>query len=155
MLSRPRTPRAIEVTTPNSILALDVGDKRVGVAMASLVARLPRPLTTLENNETFFPALQEIVESENVGAIVVGLPRNLQGEHTAQTKQIERFTKELRQKLSLPIRFQDEALTSKKAEAELDAQGRNYQRGDIDSLAATYILEDFLREQHNLVELEL
>ena len=155
MQSRPQTPRAIVVTTPDSILALDVGGKRVGVAMASLIARLPRRLTTLENNETLIPALQEIIEGENVGAIVVGLPRNLQGEHTAQTEQIEQFVAELKRELSLPIRFQDEALTSKKAEAELDAQGRNYQRGDIDSLAATYILEDFLSEQRNLVELEL
>jgi putative Holliday junction resolvase len=140
---------------PSSILALDVGGKRVGVAIASLVARLPRPLITLENNDTFIPALTDIIEVEDVGAIVVGFPRGLQGQHTGQTAEIEAFTAKLRQLFAMPIRFQDEAVTSKHAEAELQSRGKDYERGDIDSLAATYILEDFLNEKQNLVELEL
>jgi putative Holliday junction resolvase len=142
-------------TTPKTVLALDVGEKRVGVAVASLVARLPRPLITLENNETFLPALKDIVEVEDVGAIVIGFPRGLQGQHTDQTAAVEAFTANLRQHFAMPIRFQDEAVTSKHAEAELNARGKQYERGDIDSLAATYILEDFLADQQNLVELEL
>lgn len=142
-------------TTPNSIIALDVGGKRIGVAVASLIARLPRPLITLDNNESFLPALKDIIDVEDVGAIVVGFPRGLQGQHTDQTAAIEAFTAILRQEFAMPIRFQDEAVTSKHAEAELDARGKQYERGDIDSLAATYILEDFLSEQQNLVELEL
>lgn len=141
--------------SPSNILALDVGGKRVGVAIASLIARLPRPLITLENNDTFIPALTDIIEVENVGAIVVGFPRGLQGQHTEQTAIIEAFTAQLRQHFAMPIRFQDEAVTSKHAEAELEGRGKDYDRGDIDSLAATYILEDFLNEKQNLLELEL
>ncbi len=140
---------------PDAILALDVGGKRIGVAVASLIARLPRPLITLENNETFMTALKDIIEVEGVGAIVVGFPRGLQGQHTAQTKEIETFTQHLREEFAMPIRFQDEAVTSHKAEEELKARGGHYQRGDIDALAATYILEDFLSDQQNLVELEV
>ena len=141
--------------SPDAILALDVGAKRIGVAVASLIARLPRPLITLENNETFMPALTDISEVEGIGAIVVGFPRDLQGQQTAQTKEIEDFTQQLREQFAMPIRFQDESVTSKKAEAELRARGGQYERGDIDALAATYILEDFLRDPKNLVELEV
>lgn len=140
---------------PDAILALDVGAKRIGVAIASLIARLPRPLITLENNETFLPALQDIIEVENVAAIVVGFPRGMQGQHTAQTKEIEDFTQQLREQFAMPIRFQDESVTSKQAEKELQSRGGGYERGDIDALAATYILEDFLSDQQNLVELEV
>lgn len=140
---------------PDAILALDVGSKRIGVAIASLIARLPRPLITLENNETFETALRDIIEAENIGAIVVGFPRGLQGQHTDQTKAIEDFTQQLRSQFDMPIRFQDEAVTSRQAEEELQARGGRYERGDIDALAATYILEDFLGDQQNLVELEV
>lgn len=129
-----------------SVLALDVGAKRIGVAVASLTARLPRPLITLEWDETFFPTLTNIIEVEGVQAVVVGFPRGMQGQHTAQTTAIEAFTAELRQHVPLPIHMQDEALTSKHAEAELRARGRPYDRAAIDALAATYILQDFLTE---------
>jgi putative holliday junction resolvase len=135
------------VTTPKSVLALDVGARRVGVAVASLVAKLPHPVITLENDDTLWPALQTIVEVENVIGLVVGFPRGLQGQHTAQTTAIEAFTQQLRQHFALPIHMQDEALTSKHAETELRARGRPYDKGDIDSLAATYILEDWLAAQ--------
>jgi putative Holliday junction resolvase len=125
-------------------LALDVGEQRVGVAVASLTARLPRPLVTLNRDNTFFKELQNIIEIENIEALAVGLPRGLDGQHTAQTRAVEAFTDELRKHCELPVHFQDEAVTSKQAEAELEARGKPYARGDIDALAATYILEDFL-----------
>jgi len=132
------------VVAPSSILGLDVGTRRVGVATASLVARLPRPVTTLVRDDKFFTALQQIIDAESAGLLVVGLPRNLAGQSTAQTRATEAFTTELRHHFGLPIHFQDEAVTSKKAEAELQSRGKPYQPGDIDALAATYILEDFL-----------
>ena len=138
---------------PRSVLALDVGAKRVGVAVASLQSRLPRPLITLDRqSDTLFPALENITEVEGVIVLVVGFPRGLQGQRTAQTQAIEDFAQELRQHFALPLHYQDEALTSKHAQAELDARGRPYDRGDIDSLAATYILEDFLREHQHATE---
>lgn len=138
-------------TNPKSLLALDVGAKRIGVAVATVTARLPRPLITLERNNTFFGTLENIVDVEQAITLVVGFPRGLQGQHTAQTEAIESFTKELRQHFAMPIHFQDEALTSKHAEAELKSRGRPYERADIDALAATYILEDFLIEHRELV----
>jgi putative pre-16S rRNA nuclease len=132
------------VAAASSILGLDVGKRRVGIATASLAARLPRPLTTLTRDHDFFAALQRIIEAEQVEQLVVGLPRDLAGRHTAQTDATEAFVAELRQHCDLPVHLQDEAVTTKKAEAELKTRGKAYRRGDVDALAATYILEDFL-----------
>ncbi|MGH7194594.1 MAG: Holliday junction resolvase RuvX, partial [Candidatus Saccharimonadales bacterium] len=127
------------LTANKSILGLDVGGKRVGVALASLDARLPRPLVTLERGDGFIGALQDIVRSESAGALVVGLPRGLEGQHTAQTSEVEALAGELGRRLDLPVYMQDEALTTKHAETELEARGKPYARGDVDALAATYI----------------
>src|SRR3954468_21837209 len=111
------------IDLPDTILALDVGAKRVGVAVASSVSRLPRPLTTLTNDENFWTALQKLIDEEAAGALVVGLPRGLDGQDTQQTETIQAFIAQARQQFTLPVYEQDEALTSNKAEAELQARG--------------------------------
>ncbi len=130
-------------TIPNHILALDVGSKRIGLALASGIARLARPLTTLDADGDVIDQLARIITDEKVEQLVVGLPRNLDGQETAQTASVRSFTSQLEQ-FKLPIHLQDEALTSHKAEAELAARGKAYNKADVDALAATYILEDYL-----------
>ncbi len=137
--------------TSRSVLGLDVGTKRIGVAVATLAARLPRPLTTLRRDDTFFSEVASIIQSEASEMVVVGFPRGLQGQTTAQTEATLAFVKQLRQYLTLPVHLQDEAVTSLNAEAELKGKGKPYGRHDIDALAATYILEDFLAEHKELV----
>jgi putative Holliday junction resolvase len=129
--------------TPNHILALDVGGKRIGVAIASSAVRIARPLTTLDAETDVDTQLEQLIVAESVKALVVGLPRGLDGQETAQTASVRQFVNSL-QRLSLPIHFQDEALTSQKAKAELEGRGKPYAKGDIDALAATYILDDYL-----------
>jgi putative Holliday junction resolvase len=139
------------LTVPKSVLALDVGSKRVGVAVASLQARLPRPLVTLNASEDkLLPSLEDIIKREDVGRLVVGLPRGMSGQQTAQTEFTLRLTKTLQAHFDLPIDMQDEALTSKHAEQELQKRGKPYAPGDIDALAATYILEDWFSERQEL-----
>lgn len=133
------------MATTKAVLALDVGNARIGLALASLEARLPSPYKTLENTEDVFAKLQEVIAAEHVVAVVVGLPRGLDGQTTAQTHAIEAFVHELKATIDLPISWQDEAVTSRKAKAELEARGKPYTRGDVDALAATYILEDWLQ----------
>ncbi len=132
---------------PSSVLGLDVGAQRIGIAAASLAAGLARPLTALRHDDGFMTALRKLIEAENAQVLVVGLPRGLDGQHTDQTRAVETFTDELRRSCGLPVHLQDEAVTSKQAEAELEARGKPYERGDIDALAATYILEDWLAGQ--------
>jgi putative Holliday junction resolvase len=133
------------IELPDTILALDVGAKRVGVAVASSVARLPRPLTTLTNDENLWAALQKVIDEEAAGALVVGFPRGLDGQATQQTEYVQAFIEQVKQKFTLPVYEQDEALTSHKAEAELQSRG-DYVKADVDALAATYILDDFLTD---------
>ena len=132
--------------TPNNYLALDVGSKRIGVALASSVARMPHPLVTIDAQSDVRSQLQRIIADETIGHMVVGLPRGLNGQDTEQTVAVRTFVAEL-ELLGLPVYVQDEALTSVKAKAELHERGGSYAKGDVDALAATYILEDFLANQ--------
>jgi len=126
------------------ILALDYGDKRVGVAIAHYIARLPRPLTTLPNSDTLQADIQKLVAHEKVMRVVVGLPRGMDGGYTAQTKVAESFAKNLQATLQVPVMLTDETLTSVDAESVLN--GQNYQKGDVDAMAATFILERYLAD---------
>lgn len=127
----------------NNILALDIGESRVGVAIANEVAKLPSPHTTLSNTPAIWEEIQELITEHSVGTVVVGLPRNLSGEDTAQTRYVRDFAAKI---TGVQVAFQDEALTSRKAEQELSRRGKPFAKGDIDALAATYILEDYLAE---------
>lgn len=130
----------------STVLALDVGGQRIGVARALLAIRFASPLTTLTHTPDIYDAIGKLVHDEDAGILVLGLPRGLDGQHTAQTRSVEDFAEGLKKALGLPMYFQDEAVTSAQAEAELQARKKPYAKGDIDALAATYILEDFLRD---------
>lgn len=129
-----------------TILALDVGSKRIGLARASSIARLASPLKTIANDDQVVETLRTICAEESVSQLVVGLPRGLDGQSTAQTRYAEDFAHMLADNLKLPLKLQDEAVTSRKAEEELAARGKQFAKGDIDSLSAVYILEDYLNE---------
>lgn len=127
------------------ILALDYGNRRVGVAIAHTVARLPHPLTTLTNSETLLDDISRLVVQENAGLIVVGLPRGMDGGYTDQTRSAEHFAGELQEVLTVPVVLADETLTSVDAEASLPG-GKTHAKGDIDAMAASLILERYLAE---------
>lgn len=132
--------------TTATILALDVGERRIGVAVAGQAARLASPLTTVLHMDDVFDTLLRLVQEQHAAALVIGLPRGMAGQRTKQTEVIEAFVLNLRQYVDLPIYWQDEALTSRHAEEELEQRGRPYDKGDVDALAACYILEDFLKD---------
>lgn len=123
------------------ILGVDYGAKRVGVAIAHTVARLPRPLTTLANDSELMQKLQQIIETERAGLVVVGLPRGMDGGYTAQTRAAEAFAATLQANLSVPVVLADETLTS------VDAEAAGAVKGTIDAVAASLILERYLAEQ--------
>lgn len=127
-----------------SIVALDVGAQRIGVAEANVIAKIAHPFTTLQHTEAITDTIRDLLQKQEAIALVVGLPRGLDGQETAQTKYVEDFVETLKPHISVPIYWQDEAVTSRKAEAELQARKKPYVKGDIDALAAAYILEDYL-----------
>lgn len=133
-------------SNPITILALDVGEKRIGVASARLDVRFAQPRTTLDNPTTFYDDIVGLCASEQAKAVVIGLPRGMNGQETAQTRLVREFGAGLESRLSITVYWIDEAVTSAQAEAELQARGKPYAKADVDALAATYILEDFMNE---------
>ncbi|MEO8784711.1 MAG: Holliday junction resolvase RuvX [Candidatus Saccharimonadales bacterium] len=129
------------------IVALDVGSKRIGVASANVVARLASPLQTLEVGDRIEDDVIDLLASQTASALVVGLPRGLQGQDTAQTEAVRQFIDKLKPRLSVPIYWQDEALTSHLSKLELKTKKGQHSKGEVDALAATYILEDYLAQQ--------
>ncbi|MFV0484824.1 MAG: Holliday junction resolvase RuvX [Candidatus Saccharimonadales bacterium] len=134
------------------IVALDVGSKRIGVAVADTSVRIAVPHSTIEVDGTEFAQLVRILRMENSKHLVVGLPRNSQGEESAQSTTVRSFVAALqdyftKHDLEKPlIKFQDESLTSVKAEENLalNKRKKNRAKGEIDREAATLILQDFL-----------
>jgi putative Holliday junction resolvase len=124
-------------------LALDVGEKRIGVAVGDSGVRIAIPFETIEVDGSEIEQIARLVVNENADTIVVGYPRNQSGEPTAQTAYVEEFAKQLRD-MAPNIVFQDESLTSVLAEQRLKSQGKPYTKGDIDAQAATIILQDYL-----------
>lgn len=128
-----------------NVLSLDVGERRVGVARASMIARLPEVLGTIDRQKVdAIEAIKALCREHVADCLVIGLPRNLSGQDTAQTAVVRSFARDVSEACGVPFVFQDEALTSVKAEAELASRGR-HTKGDVDGLAALYILEDWLK----------
>lgn len=119
-------------------IALDLGIKQTGVARGSNLAKIAQPLETVKTDE-LIARLQTIIKGNNVHAVVVGLPRNLSGDDTNQTKWVRQWVTQAKSQLKVPIFWQDEALTS------IMATG-NQKIGKVNehSLAAAMILQDFL-----------
>jgi len=129
-----------------SLLGIDVGAQRIGVAQARLDVRIPQPLTTLDATGDPLREISRLVQDNGIVAVIVGWPRGMLGQSTDQTAVVEAFVDALRRVLAVPVHLQDEALTSQKAEAELAARRKPFTKADVDALAATYILEDYLSE---------
>jgi putative Holliday junction resolvase len=127
----------------NTYVALDVGEKRIGVAVGDDGVRIAVPFETVEVNGGEVARIAQIIVSEEPVAVVVGYPRNQSGEPTAQTAFVEEFAKKLRD-IAPKLIFQDESLTSVLAEQRLQSYGKPYSKGDIDAQAAALILQDYL-----------
>lgn len=130
--------------TKDILLGLDVGERRIGVAAGDTIGRLGSPLTTLEVDGTEMVRLQRLMLENEVSGFVVGLPRNMSGQETAQTQMVKDFVTRRLSGFELPVHYQDESLTSVKAEEELAQRKKPYSKADVDALAATYILNDYL-----------
>ncbi len=129
----------------HAIMGLDIGEQRTGVALANSVANIATPLTTISQPD-LIQRVKQLIDEHEVSTLVVGLPRNLSGHETSQTQYVQQIAHELEKQVKIPIHFIDEAATSIRAEDELKLRKKPYRKEDIDMLAATYILEDFLRD---------
>lgn len=128
-------------------MSLDVGEKRIGVAVADDAVRIAVPFTTIEVDGNEVTVIAEIAINQAAQVIVIGYPRNQQGEATAQTNYVEKFAEQLKD-IGPELVFQDESLTSVIAEQRLINQKKPYSKGDIDAQAACIILQDYMETQY-------
>ena len=126
------------------LIGLDVGTKRIGVAIADSSVRIAVPTTTINvKNGTEFAEISRLAKTNNTNWFVVGLPRNNSGKETAQSAYAREFAKTLQEVIpGAKIRFQDESLTSVEAEKRLKSRKKTYAKEEIDSEAAAIILQD-------------
>ena len=133
---------------PGRVMALDVGGRRIGVAMSDPTRVLASPLTTLraEPRPRAIGQIAELVAQHNVAEVVVGLPLTLSGEVGPQAKLVQAFVAELQAALAVPLHMFDERLTSVAADRLMQELGikPERRRERIDEVAASIILQDFL-----------
>jgi len=130
-------------------LAIDYGIKRTGLAVCDARETIASPLKVLAGQRRLIEEIEQIVASENIEGIVLGLPLNMDGSQGPQARQVLAFADRLKQRLGIPIYLQDERLSSFGAEEKLQATGlsRAKRRERLDALAAAEILQAFLDER--------
>ena len=131
----------------HSLICLDVGEKRIGVALADTGVRIAIPFDTIRVDGNELRAIADIIVREQSDILIIGYPRNQQGEATAQSSYVEQFAKQL-EDMGPNIVFQDESLTSVLAEQRLQESGRPYEKKDIDMHAAAIILQDYIEANY-------
>jgi putative Holliday junction resolvase len=127
------------------ILGLDVGERRIGVAISTPEETLAVPLRIIERSDrtSDMEAIAAIARAEGADALVVGLPRSLDGSVGKQARRVESFARDASAACALPLELQDERLTS--VEAERGGRGRPTRgREPKDDLAAAIILQRYL-----------
>lgn len=126
-----------------TFISLDVGEKRIGVARGDNGVKLAVPIRTVDVDGTEIEVIKKIIDDEKANVLVVGYPRNQSGETTKQTEFVELFVARLTD-INAKLVYQDESLTSVIAEQRLISHKKPYTKGDIDSMAATIILQDYI-----------
>jgi putative Holliday junction resolvase len=135
------------------VLALDVGGKRIGVALSDPVGSFAMPLLTLQAapQAQALARIAELVAEHVVDDVVVGLPLTLSGEVGPQAKVVQAFAAELETVLGRPVRLFDERLTTTVAEQMMRDMGikPEKRKARIDEIAAMIILQDYLDHQRS------
>lgn len=134
-------------------LALDVGERRTGIAIGEVLAR---PLTTLKrrSRDHDFAAIARLVREHQAGVVVVGLPLNMDGSKGFQARKVERFASELKvalleRGLDVDLVLWDERLSTEAAEAAMVETGTSFddRRRRVDAVAAALILQSYLDQR--------
>lgn len=130
-------------------MALDVGEKTVGIAVSDPLGISSSPRETLRRDGTELDRLQKLVATEEIGEIVVGLPISLNGTLGPMAQKVMVFVGQLRERVTVPVETWDERLTTAEAEKMLIATDtrRAKRRQVIDQVAASLILQNYLRRK--------
>ena len=133
-------------------IGIDLGSKRVGLALSDKMNMIASPYRTIivKNEQDLLDQLRLIIVDFKVKTIVLGLPLNMNGEDSAQTKKAREF-KSLLSIFNLPIKLEDERLSSVSAKRSLVMQDikTGHNKSEIDKRAAAIILQQFLDKKNN------
>ena len=135
------------------VLCLDVGDRRIGMALSDPTGTLARPIGHLVRKNLRADAAQAAHKAKSVDAevILVGMPVSLNGSLGPQAKKVFRFVEELSAGTGLPVETQDERFSTAEAERLMVQAGRSPSRskGDLDAASAAVILQEYLDNAHS------
>ena len=123
------------------ILGLDIGDKRIGVAITDKSETIAKPLKVINNDDKVIDELNNLIKDYNIKKMVVGIPYTLRGEIGLQAKKVTRFIDNILRKSELKIIYIDERFTSKISRKIVK---KNNKTGAIDKISASIILSDYL-----------
>jgi putative holliday junction resolvase len=136
------------------IVGLDVGERRIGVAVSDPTRTLARPIGVIPVSGLVADALDRMsgeiarlaAEEDGVASIVIGLPRRLDGTDNQMTPKVQAFATRLGDRTGLPVSLQDERLSSREAESRLALREKDWRirKQRIDAAAAAVILQDYL-----------
>ena len=131
-------------------LAIDYGIKRVGIAVSDMDGHFAFPRCTLkrETKAAFWAEFLPLLEKEQAEAIVLGLPFHVDGTECLTTRQVRHFAESLKRRITLPVYWMNEVLSSNAAEQKLYEQGLGFAKVKeiVDQHAAAVILESFLEQ---------
>jgi putative Holliday junction resolvase len=132
-------------------LAIDYGTKRTGLAICDPTETIVSPLAVIRSEKGLLGKISEVVSSENVGAIVLGLPLNMDDSQGPQAKLVLKFAEKLRKSLPIPVHLQDERLSSFGAEKKLFSADlrRSKVAERLDAVSAAEILDAFLEQKRS------
>lgn len=133
------------------VLAVDYGERRVGLALSDPLAMIAGPLPTLlrrKGKRAPVAQIARLVDENDVAELVIGLPLDLAGEETDWTREVREFGDLLAERTGLPVAYQDERMTSVRAERAVRSlglsKGRREEKERIDAAAAMLILQAYL-----------
>jgi putative Holliday junction resolvase len=142
------------ISNMQALMGLDLGTKTIGVALSDSFQTVATPMETVKRKKFGIDAarLLEIIDQRSVGAIVLGLPRNMDGTEGPRCQSTRAFARNLARLTDLPIGFWDERLSTVAAEkALLEADTSRKRRSEvIDHVAASYILQGALDRMRHL-----
>jgi len=130
-------------------LSIDYGTKRSGLAICDASETIVSPFGVVKDRKKLLEKIVSLIKTENIDAIVLGLPLNMDDSEGPQARLVQRFAERLKKNINVPIHFQDERLSSFSAEEKLAYAelSRAKKRERIDAVAAAEILEAFLERK--------
>ena len=131
-------------------LGIDWGEKRIGLACADEVGiAIPLPAAVAKSKKERFRQIESIIADRKIDEIVCGYPFNMDGSIGFKAREVDTFILEIEKRFGLPVHRVDERLSSYSVEQTMKQQKKQLDRksGEIDSRAATLILQDFIEAQ--------